>query len=243
MIIFPAIDLMGGNVVRLQQGDFKEKTIYSSKPVEIAKAYEKAGATWLHVIDLDGAKTGSQKNDAVVKTIIANTSLKLQVGGGIRSVKRIETLLNMGVNRVILGTFAIKEMALLPSLTKRFSDQIIVSIDAKDGYVTYHGWQETSAKRTIDFCQDLSQAGIKTIVYTDIAKDGMMAGPNFNDYQILSEKTNLNVIASGGVSTYNDVIKLSQMDLYGAIIGKALYTEDISIKEAILCSQDASSPV
>ena len=240
MIIFPAIDLMNGQVVRLKQGDFNRKTTYDNNPLKIAKSYENSGATWLHVIDLDGAKTGEQQNDDVIKTLCENTSLNIQVGGGIRSVKRIETLLNLGVARVILGTFAIKEVDVLSSLTKQYPNQIIVSIDAKDGYVTYHGWQETSALTTIDFCQQLTDAGIKTIVYTDIAKDGMMAGPNFDDYQRLSNETDLNVIASGGVSSYGDIKQLAKMDIYGAIIGKALYTNTVTVKEAIRCSQDES---
>ncbi|MCF7924928.1 MAG: 1-(5-phosphoribosyl)-5-[(5-phosphoribosylamino)methylideneamino]imidazole-4-carboxamide isomerase [Candidatus Izimaplasma sp.] len=243
MIIFPAIDLMDGKCIRLKQGDFKQKTIYNANPVAVAKQYQDAGATWLHVIDLDGAETGKRQNEDVIKDIVRNTNLKLQVGGGIRSISRIKTLLDIGVERVILGTFAIEQLDNLQSLTKRYPNQIIVSVDAKKGVVTYKGWQEISKYTTLELCKRLVSQGIKTIVYTDILKDGMMQGPNVRDYQTLSNNTDLNIIASGGVSSYDDIQTLSQMNLYGAIIGKALYANKVTLKEAIICSQDVSSLV
>jgi phosphoribosylformimino-5-aminoimidazole carboxamide ribotide isomerase len=234
---------MDGKVVRLKQGDFKQKTIYSKNPVEIAKSYKDAGATWLHVIDLDGAKTGRSQNLSVIKQIKQETSLKIQVGGGIRSEQSIKVLLELGVDRVIVGTLAVLDAALLQELVAKYPGQVIVSVDSKDGFVTYSGWQDTTLIPTLGFCLKLERIGIDTIVYTDIAKDGMMEGPNIEDYKMLSKSTNLNIIASGGVSTIDDVKTLNDMNLYGAIIGKALYLKQIDLKEAILCSQDESSPV
>jgi phosphoribosylformimino-5-aminoimidazole carboxamide ribotide isomerase len=243
MIIFPAIDLKDQQVVRLIQGDFNQLTVFDTDPVGVAKAYQTAGATWLHVIDLDGAKTGKRENLNVIKEIVKETDLKVQVGGGIRSIEDVKTLLECGVYRVILGTFAIERMAELKDLTSRYPNQIIVSVDALNGLVQTRGWQQNSNVDVLSFCQQLEASGINTIVYTDISKDGMMAGPNFEDYNTLITKTNLNVIASGGVSTIDDVNRLNDMNLYGCIIGKALYQKTIDLKEAILCSQNESSRV
>lgn len=243
MIVFPAIDLMNGNVVRLSQGDFQTATVFDTDPLAVAKQYEQDGATWLHVIDLDGAKTGQSQNLAAIKAICANTTLHVQVGGGIRSEADVKRLLDLGVTRVIVGTLAVKDTKLLQSLVNTYNDKVLVSVDSKNGYVTYSGWQDTSLLPTLDFCLQLEQIGVTTIVYTDIAKDGMMEGPNFDDYVMLSQSTNLNVIASGGVSTLADVETLASQSTYGAIIGKALYLNKINLKEAIRCSQDESFPV
>lgn len=242
MIIFPAIDLMNGKVVRLKQGDFNTSTIYSNDPVTIAKLYEEVGATWLHVIDLDGAKTGRSQNLSVIQQIKDQTNLKIQVGGGVRSEQAITLLLELGVDRVIVGTMAVKQPTVLKELVETYQERIIVSVDSKNGFVTYSGWQDTTLIPTLGFCLKLQQMGIKTIVYTDIAKDGMMKGPNIEDYQKLSQATSLNLIASGGVSSIDDVNTLYKMNIYGAIIGKALYLKQIDLKEAISCSQDESSP-
>lgn len=243
MILFPAIDLKDQQVVRLIQGDFNQLTVFDTDPVGVAKAYQTAGASWLHVIDLDGAKTGKRENLNVIKKIVESTDLKVQVGGGIRSIEDVEVLLESGVNRVILGTFAIERMTELKDLTDRYPNQIIVSVDALNGLVQTRGWQQNSNIDVLPFCQQLKTYGINTIVYTDISKDGMMAGPNFEDYNRLITKTDLNVIASGGVSTIDDVKRLNDMNMYGCIIGKALYQKNIDLKEAILCSQNGSSRV
>lgn len=243
MIIFPAIDLMDGKVVRLQQGDFTRRTTYQLDPVEVAKQYEQDGATWLHIVDLDGAKTGQATNLDVIQAIRTNTSLRIQVGGGIRNKESVERLLSIGVDRVIVGTLAVRQPDVLASLMKQYPKQIIVSVDSKNGFVTDTGWQGLSSIPTAEFVAKLEQIGVDTIVYTDIAKDGMMEGPAWDDYEMLSQLTSMNVIASGGVSTLADVIKLNDSNIYGAIIGKALYQNAISLQEAIRCSQDESSLV
>jgi phosphoribosylformimino-5-aminoimidazole carboxamide ribotide isomerase len=217
--------------------------VFDSDPVGVAKAYQTVGATWLHVIDLDGAKTGIRENINVIKEIVKETDLKVQVGGGIRFVEDVKVLLECGVNRVILGTFAIEKMTELKDIASRYPNQIIVSVDALNGIVQTRGWQHNSNIDVLTFCQQLEASGINTIVYTDISKDGMMAGPNFKDYEKLIKETGLNIIASGGVSSIEDVKRLNDMNLYGCIIGKALYQKTIDLKEAILCSQNESSPV
>jgi phosphoribosylformimino-5-aminoimidazole carboxamide ribotide isomerase len=179
----------------------------------------------------------------VIQSIVENTTLKVQVGGGIRSLESVERMLSLGVERVIAGTLAVKDAVTLEQVVKAYPGQVIVSVDSKDGFVTYSGWQDTSSIPTLAFCRKLEEIGIDTIVYTDIAKDGMMEGPNMDDYEQLKQATNLNLIASGGVSTLSDVQELSSMNLYGAIIGKALYINAIDLKEAISCSLDESSPV
>jgi phosphoribosylformimino-5-aminoimidazole carboxamide ribotide isomerase len=238
MLIFPAIDLKDQKVVRLQKGDFTSVTIYNNQPIVIAKSFEKAGARWLHIIDLDGAETGMKKNQKIIQQIKNETKLKIQTGGGIRNQETIEVLLNSGVDRVILGTMVTKNIQILPSLIQKYGNKIVVSVDSLKGKVTDQGWQNQTQYETIDFCKQLEEYGLKTIVYTDISKDGMMSGPNFEDYKEIKEQTNLDIIASGGVTTIDDVKKLHSMNLYGVIIGKALYEESISLKEAIACSLD-----
>jgi phosphoribosylformimino-5-aminoimidazole carboxamide ribotide isomerase len=241
MIIFPAMDLKNGECVRLIKGDFSTSVTYRSNPFEVAKEYQQAGASWLHIIDLDGAQTGFMKNLEVIATIKQNTSLQIQVGGGIRDKKRIVELLELGIDRIIVGTYALEQFKELEELLKQYPGRIIVSVDSKNGFVTYHGWQNQSTKTTLAFCQSLEQIGVDTIVYTNIEKDGMMEGPAFADYTLLKEQTSLQVIASGGVSSIQDVKQLKAMNQYGAIIGKALYIKEIDLKEAIICSQDESS--
>ncbi|MCF7926716.1 MAG: 1-(5-phosphoribosyl)-5-[(5-phosphoribosylamino)methylideneamino]imidazole-4-carboxamide isomerase [Candidatus Izimaplasma sp.] len=243
MIIFPAIDLKSGQCVRLKQGDFNQETIFNNDPLSVAKTFEKRGATWLHVIDLDGAQKGKNTNLNVIKTLKENTNLKIQVGGGIRDQTMIKKLLDINIDCVILGSFAVIHLDKIPELTKQYPNKIIVSVDAKNDYVTYNGWQKTSQFSVLEFCRKLEEAHINTIVFTDILKDGMMEGPNFAYYDLLQKETNLDVIASGGVSTIKDVKQLQKSGLYGAIIGKALYLEELELKEAIQCSQNESFPV
>lgn len=238
MIIFPAIDLINGECVRLTKGSFDTVQVFSNDPVRMAQRFETEGASWLHVIDLNGAETGTTKNTEVIKNILDNTNLQLQVGGGIRSKKKIKELLQLGVTRVILGSYAVNQLDDLSDLLKEFQNQIIVSVDSVNGFVTTSGWAETSKYETLEFCKILESKGVDTIVYTDIDKDGMMEGPNFNDLFMLSRETSLNIIASGGVSSFSDVKQLQVSNLYGAIIGKAIYLNKLTVKEAILCSQE-----
>lgn len=235
MIIFPAIDLYNASCVRLEKGDFKTRKIYERDPLKQAKRFIEEGASYLHIIDLNAAESMSDVNETVIKTLAASLDVPIQVGGGIRSVEKIESLLKLGVSRIILGTFALNDFDRLEDLVKRYPNQIIVSIDAINGFVTTHGWQEKSDVRSVDLAKRLEAIGIDTIVYTDIAKDGMLSGPNFEDYALLSKSTQLNIIASGGIASLDDLVKLNQMGLYGAITGKALYEKRFTLKEAIAC--------
>lgn len=240
MIIFPAIDLKDGNCVRLKQGNFEDSIIYSNTPVEIAKSFEKDGAKWIHIVDLNGAETNNNINFETIKNIIKNIAIPIQVGGGIRSIEKAKQLLEIGVTRIIIGTSAIEDFELLENLVKTYQEKVIVSIDANHQRVATRGWKTQTDIDAIDLSKKLEKIGIKTIVYTDISKDGMMQGPNFQDYLELSKKTSLKIIASGGVSSLNDVLRLNEIGLYGAIIGKAIYESKINLKEAILCSQSES---
>ena len=242
MILYPAIDLKDNHCVRLVQGDFKALKVYDQNPLKIAKKWLNEGAEYLHVIDLDSAETNQPINLPSIKKI-TELNVPIQVGGGIRSFERAMTLLNLGVSRIIVGTMAIEDLKLLKLLTERYPNRIIVSIDALKGIVTTHGWQSQSTKNALELAKTLQTLGIKTIVYTDIEKDGMLQGPNFEDYQSLVENTDLEIIASGGITTLDDLKKLKEIGVHGAIIGKALYEEKIDLKEALLCSQDASSLV
>jgi phosphoribosylformimino-5-aminoimidazole carboxamide ribotide isomerase len=235
MIIFPAIDLYNKACVRLEKGDFNTRKTYERDPLKQAKKFVEEGATYLHVIDLNAAENMSTVNETVIETLVKQLNVPIQVGGGIRSVKKIKSLLNLGVSRVILGTFALNNFDRLKDLVKRYPNQIIVSIDAINGYVTSHGWQEESTVLSLDLAKQLELVGIDTIVYTDIAKDGMLIGPNFNDYETLKNNTNLNIIASGGIASLDDLVQLNQMGLYGAITGKALYENRFTLKEALKC--------
>lgn len=233
MIIFPAIDIKDGNCVRLKQGKFEDMDVYFDNPVEVAKTWEAKGAEFIHIVDLDGAKDGKSKNFEIISEIARTVNIPIQVGGGIRTREAVQTLLDAGVNRVILGTAAVNEKELLKSLVDEYGKQIVVSIDAKDGIVAIDGWVNLSSLNSVDFVKELEEIGVKTIVYTDIAKDGMMEGPNFEIYRELMEKNSIDIIASGGVSTLEDVVKLSEMEMYGAIIGKALYIENIKLEDAL----------
>lgn len=233
MIIFPAIDIKDGNCVRLKQGKFEDMDVYFYNPVEVAKTWEAKGAEFIHIVDLDGAKDGKSKNFEIISEIAKTVNIPIQVGGGIRNREAVQTLLDAGVNRVILGTAAVNEKELLKSLVDEYGKQIVVSIDAKDGIVAIDGWVNLSSLNSVDFVKELEEIGVQTIVYTDIAKDGMMEGPNFDIYRELMEKNSIDIIASGGVSTLEDVEKLSEMDMYGAIIGKALYIENIKLEDAL----------
>ncbi|HBI94018.1 MAG TPA: 1-(5-phosphoribosyl)-5-[(5-phosphoribosylamino)methylideneamino]imidazole-4-carboxamide isomerase [Terrisporobacter glycolicus] len=236
MIIFPAIDIKDNKCVRLLQGDFNKVNIYGDDPSEMAKKWEEKGAQFIHIVSLNGARGEGNINDHSIKKILQSVKIPIQIGGGVRDEKRIEDLLAMGVNRVIIGSMAVKNKELLKDLVKKYKEKIVVSIDAKNGKVAIEGWEEVSSLDSIELCKELEEIGVKTIVYTDISKDGMMIGPNFHIYEKLSKETNLNIIASGGVTTLEDVKKLNLMNLYGAIIGKSLYENKIELKEVLsLC--------
>lgn len=233
MNIFPAIDLYEGAAVRLFKGDYNQMTVYDKNPLNIAKKFETCGATFLHMVDLEGAKTGLTPNLETIKNIVENTSLFVELGGGIRSMETIDKYLAIGVSRVILGTAAITDETLLDEAIAKYGEKIAVGVDIKDGYVAIKGWTEKSAFTFEDFCKKMQDKGVKTLICTDISKDGAMKGTNRGLYKQLSEQLDLDIIASGGVSSIDDVKALREMNLYGAIIGKAYYTNAIDLKEAI----------
>ncbi len=237
MHIFPAIDLYEGKAVRLLKGDYNQMTVYSDNPSEFAKDFEKQGAEYLHIVDLEGAKNGTTPNLDTIKRIVTECSLFVEVGGGIRSMDVIDRYISAGVNRVILGTAAVTDEEFLKKAVSKYKDKIAVGADIKDGYVAIKGWTEKSEYSCFDFCEKMQKMGVKNLICTDISKDGAMQGTNHELYRELSGRFDMNITASGGVSTISDVIKLSQLGIYGAIIGKAYYTGAISIKEAIEVSK------
>ena len=237
MNLFPAIDLYDGCAVRLIKGDYNQMQIYSNDPAAVAKQFEAAGAEYLHVVDLAGARDGSTPNLETIRAIAKNTSLKVEVGGGIRSEEVIRTYLSAGVFRVILGTVAVTDPEFTKEMVSKYGEQIAVGVDIRDGFVAIKGWTETSALSCREFCKSLSEIGVKTIICTDISKDGCLSGTNLPLYRELSKEFSMNIVASGGVSTLADVQALKEMDLYGAILGKALYTGNIDLAEAVrLCA-------
>ena len=238
MNIFPAIDLFDKKAVRLYKGDYKEMTVYSNNPVEIALDFKKCGAKFMHVVDLEGAKDGATPNIDVIEGIIRDSGLFVEVGGGIRSLEVLDRYFEIGVSRAILGTAAVTDESFLAAAIERYGDKIAVGADVKDGYIAIKGWVEKSEYTLDAFFEKMQMLGVKTIICTDISKDGAMRGTNLEMYKALSEKYKLDIIASGGVSTLFDVEELSKMKLYGAIIGKAYYTGAIDLSEAIRISQD-----
>ncbi|MDD6734740.1 MAG: 1-(5-phosphoribosyl)-5-[(5-phosphoribosylamino)methylideneamino]imidazole-4-carboxamide isomerase [Clostridiales bacterium] len=233
MIIFPAIDLFDKKAVRLFKGDYSKMTVYSENPIEIARDFEAQGATHIHIVDLEGAKNGQTPNMDTVKKIIDGCGLFTEIGGGIRSMEVIDKYIKAGADRVILGTAAVKDQRLVSSATEKYGDKIAVGIDIKDGCAAISGWTEKSDYDFLSFGEQMQRLGVKTLICTDISKDGAMQGTNHSLYSELSEKLNINIVASGGVSSIEDVKKLRSLNLYGAIIGKAYYTGAISLKEAI----------
>lgn len=244
MKLFPAIDLFEGKAVRLLRGDYNNVTVYADDPLTIAKDFEKCGADCLHLVDLEGAKSGKTPNIDSVKRIVENTSLFTEVGGGIRSMDVIKTYLDAGVDRVILGTAAVTDEEFLKTAVKTYGEKIAVGVDIKDGFVAIHGWTEKSEINALDFCAKMQSLGVATIICTDISKDGAMQGTNHELYKTLSEKFIMNITASGGVSSIDDVKKLAKTGLYGAIIGKAYYTGAIDLREAIaLCGDSKEAAI
>lgn len=232
MIIFPAIDIRDGKCVRLIQGRADQQTVYYQDPIEVAKLWEAQGATYLHVVDLDGAFGQEASNRRIIKAMIEAINIPIQVGGGVRSVKDAKELLEMGVDRVILGTAAIKNPELLDQMLIMYREKVVVSLDCLNGIVRVEGWTDGSVIDAFEFSLTLKQKGVETIVYTDISKDGMLQGPNFEQLSKIQE-SGLNIIASGGVSCIEDVLKIKDMGIYGAIVGKALYEKKIDLKELL----------
>ncbi|MDD6309054.1 MAG: 1-(5-phosphoribosyl)-5-[(5-phosphoribosylamino)methylideneamino]imidazole-4-carboxamide isomerase [Clostridia bacterium] len=233
MIIYPAIDLFAQKAVRLYKGDYANMTVYSDNPAEIAADFKKQGATHIHLVDLEGAKSGLTPNLSTVEKIIQSTDLFAEVGGGIRSLATIEKYIAAGASRVILGTAAVQNESLILEAVRNFGDKIAVGIDCKEGFVAIHGWTETTKIPCHTFCARMEAYGVQTIICTDIAKDGAMQGTNLDLYQSLAESFSLQIIASGGVSSLSDVERLRAMQIHGAIIGKAYYTGAIDLKKAI----------
>ena len=233
MLIFPAIDLYEKKAVRLYKGDYNQMTVYNDNPLEVALDFKHSGATHIHMVDLEGAKSGTTPNLDVVCEVKEKTGLFVEVGGGIRSMKVIESYIGAGVDRVILGTAAVTDNDFLLSAVEKYGEKIAVGVDMKDGYVGVKGWTEKSDLEAFTFCEKMSNIGVKTLICTDISKDGAMMGANHDLYRELANRYDMQIIASGGVSSIDDVSKLAALDLYGAIIGKAYYTKAICLDEAI----------
>ena len=233
MILFPAIDLYEKKAVRLYKGDYANMTVYSHNPIEIALDFQNKGCTHIHMVDLEGAKDGTTPNLAIVQSIAEETSLFVEIGGGIRSMETVRAYLDAGVDRVILGTAALTDRAFLQAALDAYGERIAVGADVRDGYIAIKGWLETSQTSLEDFLSDMQALGVKTVICTDISRDGAMRGTNLELYRRVSREFGMQIVASGGVSDLSDVRELRKMELYGAIIGKAYYTGAISLEEAI----------
>ena len=229
MYILPAIDLYNGSAVRLSKGDYNNMTVYSDNPPEFAEKFHKSGAEYLHVVDLEGAKDGTTANFETVKAIIDKTDMKVEIGGGIRTDAIIKKYIDAGVSRVILGTGAVMDSLFLERSVRNYGDKIAVGVE----YVAIKGWLEVTEVKCFDFCRGLERIGVKTIICTDISKDGMLGGTNTELYKKLNDNFDMNIIASGGISSLDDIRKLSEFNIYGAILGKAIYEGAIDLKEAV----------
>lgn len=238
MKIFPAIDIFGGKAVRLYKGDYNQMTVYNDNPLSVALDFEKSGAKNIHIVDLEGAKSGKPENLDIIKQIATNTNLFIEVGGGIRTMQVVDTYLSSGVDRVILGTSAVTDEQFLNACIGRYKDKIAVGADIDNGFIAIKGWQEKSAYTVDAFFEKMQSIGVKTVICTDISKDGALKGTNLELYKTLKEKYKINVIASGGVSSIDDIVSLTKMGAYGAIIGKAYYTGAIKIEEAVEKASD-----
>jgi phosphoribosylformimino-5-aminoimidazole carboxamide ribotide isomerase len=233
MQIFPATDILGGKVVRLTKGDYNQVKIYADSPAEMALEFMKDGATNLHMVDLDGAKDGAPVNFDAIREAAKIDGLFIEVGGGIRNMQRIEDYLNLGVKRVILGTAAVRNYPFVEEAVKEFGNAVAVGVDAKEGFVAVSGWQETTTVNSVEFCKKLRDTGVSTVIYTDISKDGMLSGTNLEIYKELSEIKGLDIVASGGITFAHEIETLTEMGIYGAIVGKAVYEGKLSLKDAL----------
>ena len=233
MYLYPAIDLYQGKAVRLYQGDYAQMTVYSQDPAQVAAAFQSMGAKCLHLVDLEGAKHGTTSNLPVIQKILNETDLFTEVGGGIRTMQTVDAYLSLGVDRVILGTAAVTDEAFLKDALAQYRGKIAVGVDLKDGFVAIRGWTEKSQLTAKAFFSKMQDLGVQTVICTDISKDGAMQGPNKELYQMLSSEFDLNLIASGGVSSLDDIASLKEMGLYGAIVGKAYYTGAVDLRKAL----------
>jgi phosphoribosylformimino-5-aminoimidazole carboxamide ribotide isomerase len=238
MEILPAIDLKGGKCVRLYQGDYTQETVFSEDPVAMARQWQAQGARKLHVIDLDGAASGQPKNLSIIEAIVKQTGLPVQLGGGIRDEATVKKLLDIGIQRVILGTVAIETPGLVKELCHKFSQAIIVGIDARDGFVATRGWKQDTTVTVLKLAQDMVRLGAQRILYTDIKRDGTLTEPNYQVITNLLNKVKLHIIAAGGISAISHLQELKKLGVEGAVIGKALYTGNISLREALVLEDD-----
>ena len=232
MNLFPATDIIGAKAVRLVKGDYDKMTIYGD-PLEIAKEFRRKGAVYLHAVDLEGAKHGDTPNFDTIKKLIDESGLLVEIGGGIRTIDTVKKYLDAGAFRVILGTAAVKDRAFLESAVKEYGERIAVGVDIKDGYVAIKGWTEVSELECSEFCEYLQSIGVKTVICTDISKDGLLSGTNIELYRELSKNFNIDIVASGGITSVDEVKILAEMKIYGAILGKSLYEGTIDLEEAI----------
>lgn len=241
MVIYPAIDLYDGKAVRLYKGDYAQMTVYSENPPEIARDFVRAGATHIHLVDLEGAKSGATPNFETVLAIREASGAFCEIGGGVRSMEIVDRYLGAGLDRVILGTAALTDEGFLCTAVEKYGDRIAVGVDMRDGFVAIKGWTEQSETDAFSFCRRMQEIGVKTLICTDISRDGAMRGTNRDLYKRLSDELALQIIASGGVSALDDVRALAEMGLHGAIIGKAYYTGAIDLKEAIGAAKERNA--
>jgi phosphoribosylformimino-5-aminoimidazole carboxamide ribotide isomerase len=241
MIIFPAIDIKDNKCVRLTQGNYSKVKVYDEDPVMVAKEWEAKGTEYLHIVDLDGARGDFLVNDRLIEKIIKEINIPVQIGGGNRSYERVSRLISLGVSRVILGTVAIEEKELVRKMAVDFADKLAVSVDAVEGKAKTRGWENETNVDVLEVCSFMEQIGIKTLIYTDILKDGMLEGPNLEIYSKLMKETSLDIVASGGVTTLEDVNNLKNMNMYGAIIGKAFYDKRLEFEEVKNVSKENNS--
>lgn len=234
MHVFPAIDIKEGKAVRLVQGDFSQKTVVNNDPIEQGKEFKEAGIQMMHVVDLDGALLGTTTSATLIEKMKKETGIKIEVGGGIRSIEQIDQYINLGIDRIIIGSAALKNPDLVKAAVEKHGEKIAVGIDAKNGKVAISGWLDVSETDFIQLAKEMQLMGVKTIIYTDISKDGTLAGPNFSDYEKLSVAVpDVKIIASGGVSNKKDLIQLAELGLYGAIVGKAFYNDAITLADML----------
>lgn len=238
--LFPAIDLIGGQAVRLVKGDYNQKTVYSSDPAGVAEGFRRSGAECLHLVDLEGARDGNTPNLETVKEIIRRSDLFTEIGGGIRNEETVKTYLDAGAGRVILGTAALKDPEFLDRMLDKYKEKIAVGVDFRDGKVAVKGWLELSDISCFDFCESLEKRGVRTVICTDISKDGLLGGTNIALYREMIQRFSMDLTASGGVSTLDDVKTLRDMGIYGAILGKALYTGMLDLGEAVALVREGS---
>lgn len=237
MIIYPAIDLLDGKCVRLQKGDFKKSTTYYEDPLDAARFWKKSGSDYLHIVDLNGSKDGFFYHLDLVKSIIEETGLSIQFGGGIRSKEQVDQLIQIGVDRLVIGSLAVKNVDLFQRILEDYGDKIVCAIDAKNGYVATDGWTSASQLSYIDFAKALELMGCTQVLYTDIERDGMLTGPDLKGYEHLKKETPLNIVASGGIATLEDVNQLKSLDVYATIIGKAFYEKRFSLEQVLTLIQ------